>query len=93
MTLPKGKLFFMSTLIYVLRQFWSFISIFIKRNSYERLNKHHIVKISGISLQIGNMKLCTLNPNPNTTTKLLLGSKKSVRKMSIFKNFLLTQIS
>ena len=67
----------MSTLIYVSRQFWSFISSRMKRNNYERPNNHHIVKISDISLQIIDMNLRTLNQYPNTDTifaKLLLCS-------------------
>jgi len=39
---------FTRILINVSRQFLSFISSCIKRNSYERPNYHHIVKISGI---------------------------------------------
>ena len=91
-----GKMNFMSTLIYASRQLWSFLSSRIKRNTYERMNNNHVVKISYISLQIGNMKLCVLNPNINTNkifAKLPLGSKKSVRKISIIKIFFLTQIS
>ena len=90
------EIIFMSTLIYVSRQFWSFISSRIKRNNYERPNNHHIVKISDISLQIRDMKLRILNQYPNTDTifaKLLLCSQKSVRKVSVFKIFLLTQIN
>ena len=91
-----GKMICMSRLVYVSRQFWSFIPSQIKRNNYERSNYNHIVKNSGISLQIGNMKLRFLNQYPNTNkifAQLLLGSQKSVRKVSVFKIFLLTQIS
>ena len=90
-----GKMIFMTTLIYVLSQFWSFISSSIKINNYESPNYHHIVKISGISLQIRNMKLCLHHQYPNTNkifAKLLLGFQKSVRKFSVFKIFHLTQI-
>ena len=87
------KLICMSTLIYVLRHFWYFTSCCIKRNSYGRPKYHHIVKISGIFV---NMNLCILNQYPNTNTiiaKLVLSTYKSVWKVSVFKKFLLTQIS
>ena len=61
-----GKMIFMSPLVYVSRQFWSFIPSQIKKNNYGKSNYIHIVKISGISLQIGNMKLRFLNQYPNT---------------------------
>ena len=61
-----GKQIGMNILIYVSRQFWSFISSCIKRNNDERPNYHHIVKISRISLQIRKMKLRLLNQYPNT---------------------------
>ena len=86
---------FISKLIYVSSHFWSFISSCNKIINHERPNYHHIVKIDRISLQIGNMKLRVLNPNPNTNNifaKLLLGSQKSIRKVSVFKTFLLTPI-
>jgi len=90
------NIIFMSTLIYVSRHFWYFISSPIKRNNYERSNYHRIVKISGICLQFENMNLSVLNKYPNTnriSAKPPLGSQKSVRKASVFRIFPLTQIS
>ena len=80
------KMMSMSTMIYVSRQFWSFISSCIKRNNYERPNNHHIVKISDISLQIRDMKLRILNQYP-IFAKLLICSYKSVRQVSVSKMY------
>ena len=84
------KMLFMSSLIYISRHFWYFISSRIKRNNYEGPNYHNIVRISGICLQFENMNLCVLNQYPNIKKYLLLTQISSydyLKTLNLSNNF------
>ena len=93
----SDKIIFMSTIIYILRHFWFFLSSYIKRNKYERPNWHpriyFLLKSADYFYKLETQTYLYIISIKKLANYLSSYYSAPVRKVSVLKIFPLTQIN